>query len=191
MKYSGMNHLAFATGDMDMTVRYWRDLLGMRLVAGHGDEKHRQYFFQVSPTEFVAFFEWPEVRRVPYKRHGEPVKGPFVFDHFSIGVASDEDLWSIADKLISADFPCSNLVDHGFIHSIYTFDPNGIPLEFSAFVPGVDLINHPVLADSGRGKAALQGTEPVSFWPAADSPFSEEEKILVPGEGSEVFGLKK
>jgi catechol 2,3-dioxygenase-like lactoylglutathione lyase family enzyme len=33
--YNGVNHLAMATGDMDMTVRFWRDLLGMRLVAGH------------------------------------------------------------------------------------------------------------------------------------------------------------
>ncbi len=31
--YTGINHLAMATGDMDVTIRFWRDLLGMRLVA--------------------------------------------------------------------------------------------------------------------------------------------------------------
>ena len=36
MRYKGVNHLAMATGDMDRTTRFWRDLLGMRLVAGLG-----------------------------------------------------------------------------------------------------------------------------------------------------------
>ncbi len=191
MKFSGINHVAFATGDMDSTVQYWRDLLGMRLVAGHGDSSRRQYFFQISNTEFVSFFEWPGVTRVPFKRHGDPIKGPFVFDHLSIGMASDEDLWDMADRLISAGFSCSNMMDHGFIHSIYTYDPNGIPLEFSAFVPGTDIVKHPVLADSARGEAALQGTEPVNFWPLPDSPFLDDEKIILPGDGSDIFGLKK
>jgi catechol 2,3-dioxygenase-like lactoylglutathione lyase family enzyme len=34
VRFNGVNHLAMATGDMDTTIRYWRDLLGMRLVAG-------------------------------------------------------------------------------------------------------------------------------------------------------------
>jgi len=189
MRYRGLNHIAMATGDMDMTVRFWRDLLGMRLVAGHGGPGHRQYFFEINESELVAFFEWPGVKRVPYKRHGEPVLGPFIFDHFSIGVESDEDLWAIADRLIAAGFCCSNMMDHGFIHSIYTYDPNGIPLEFSAFVPGVDLHGRPVIADSGKGIAALEGPEPQpGKWPPVDSPFTEDEKIIMPGEGSEVFG---
>ena len=36
MRYTGINHLAMATADMDATIRFWRDLLGMRLVAGLG-----------------------------------------------------------------------------------------------------------------------------------------------------------
>ena len=31
VKYKGINHLAMATGDMDATIRFWRNLLGMRL----------------------------------------------------------------------------------------------------------------------------------------------------------------
>jgi len=188
MRYKGLNHLAMATGDMDMTVRYWRDLLGMRLVAGHGGPGHRQYFFEINESELVAFFEWTGVKRVVNKRHGEPVVGPFVFDHVSIGVETDDDLWAIADRLIAADFPCSNMMDHGFIHSIYTFDPNGVPLEFSCFVRGVDLHDHPLIGDAGRGKAAMEGTEPVNgVWPEVDSPFTEDEKIIMPGEGCETF----
>jgi len=31
------------------------------------------------------------------------------------------------------------MIDHGFIHSIYAFDPNGIPIEFSHNVEGIDI----------------------------------------------------
>ncbi|RPI54551.1 MAG: VOC family protein, partial [Deltaproteobacteria bacterium] len=47
-KYTGINHLAMATRDMDSTIRFWRDLLGMRLVAGLGRPGYRQYFFEIS-----------------------------------------------------------------------------------------------------------------------------------------------
>jgi len=39
MPWSGINHLAMVTPDMDETVRFYHDVLGMELVAtvGHGD----------------------------------------------------------------------------------------------------------------------------------------------------------
>jgi len=188
MRYKGLNHVAFATGDMDMTVRYWRDLLGMRLVAGHGGPGRRQYFFEINESEFVAFFEWKGTRKVKLKTHGEPVAGPFAFDHISFGVETDDELWAVADRLIAAGFPCSNMMDHGFIHSIYTFDPNGVPLEFSCFVAGVNLHERPVLADTGKGIAAMEGAEPrPGVWPAVDDPFTDDQKVIMPGEGSKTF----
>lgn len=59
---NGINHLAFATGDMETTIRFWRDLLGMRLVAGIGKPGARHYFFALSETDMVAFFKWPAVK---------------------------------------------------------------------------------------------------------------------------------
>lgn len=139
MKFNGVNHLAFATGDMDATIRFWRDMLGMRLVAGIGAKKYRQYFFELSQTDMISFFQWPAVEKIPIKDHGVPVAGPLAFDHVSFGVENDEALWELKDKLESADFWVSDLIDHGFIHSIYTFDPNNIPIEFSANVAEIDL----------------------------------------------------
>jgi hypothetical protein len=69
VKFNGVNHLAMATGDMDRTIRFWRDLLGMRLVAGLGRPGYRHYFFQLSDTDLVAFFEWSEVKPMPKKDH--------------------------------------------------------------------------------------------------------------------------
>ena len=51
IKYNSVNHLAMAIGNMDATIRYWRDLLGMRLIAGLGSADYRHYFFEVSDTD--------------------------------------------------------------------------------------------------------------------------------------------
>jgi catechol 2,3-dioxygenase-like lactoylglutathione lyase family enzyme len=67
-----------ATGDMDKTIRFWRDLLGMRLVAGLGQPGYRHYFFEFSKTDLLAFFEWLGVEPVQEKDHGQPVSGPFI-----------------------------------------------------------------------------------------------------------------
>ncbi len=89
IKFNGINHLAMVTGDMDRTIRFWRDLLGMRLVTGLGKPGYRHYFFEISETDLLAFFEWPGVEPVEEKEHGRPVKGPFIFDHVSFGVETN------------------------------------------------------------------------------------------------------
>ncbi len=41
MKYRGINHLAMVTGNMDATIRFWRDLIGMRLINRFGKDGFR------------------------------------------------------------------------------------------------------------------------------------------------------
>ena len=53
IKYNGINHLAMVTGDMDKTIRFWRDLLGMRLVAGLGKPGYRHYFLEISDASLI------------------------------------------------------------------------------------------------------------------------------------------
>jgi catechol 2,3-dioxygenase-like lactoylglutathione lyase family enzyme len=124
--YTGINHLAMVTGDMASTIRFWRDLLGMRLVAGLGRTGYRHYFIEISAQDMISFFEWPDAEPIDEKDHGVPVKGPVAFDHVAIGVPSDEDLWLLKARLEGAGIWVSEVIDHGFIHSIYSFDPNHI-----------------------------------------------------------------
>lgn len=192
VKFNGINHLAMATGDMDSTIRFWRDLLGMRLVVGLGRPGYRQYFFQISDTDLLAFFEWPEVKSAPEKDHGMPVKGPFIFDHVSFGVETEEELWELKDKLEAAGFYASEVIDHGFFRSIYSFDPNGIPIEFTINVPERDVRKSPITADAAPSQVTLEGPEPSpDKWPAVTKPTPESEKIAYPGAGSELFNGKK
>lgn len=188
MRFNGVNHLAMATGDMEATIRFWRDLLGMRLVAGVGAPGYRHYFFEISPTDLIAFFEWPGVKPVRPKEHGEPVAGPFVFDHVSFGVESEEDLWALKDKLDAAGFEPSDVIDHGFIHSIYAFDPNGIPIEFSHTIEGRDPRLHPMMGDREPTPLAREGAEPQpGRWPAAGRRTPPSARRVYRGAGSELY----
>ena len=157
IRYSGVNHMAFATGDMGLTIRFWRDLLGMRLLLAYGGNGYKHYFFEISEGSFIAFFEWSRVEPVPEKEHGKAVSGPFAFDHVAVGVADADSLYALKDRLNAADIWVSEVTDHGFIHSIYSFDPNGIPIEFSMFVPEVDLSLNPRMVDSDPSHEARQG----------------------------------
>ena len=187
IRYTGINHLAMVTGDMDATIRFWRDLLGMRLVAGLGRPGYRHYFFEISRQDMIAFFEWPGVVPIPEKDHGVPVKGPVAFDHVSIAVAGDDDLWQVKDRLEAAGIWVSEVIDHGFIHSIYSFDPNRIPIEFSAPVAAVDLRRRPRMLDRQPAAAALEGAEPrPQRWPPVAAATPEGQRRVYPGEG-EIF----
>lgn len=180
------------TGDMDRTIRFWRDLLGMRLVAGLGRTGYRHYFFHLSETDLIAFFEWPSVEPLPEKDHGRPVVGPLIFDHVSFGIETEEDLWELKDRLEAAGFEVSDVIDHGFIHSIYSFDPNGIPIEFSANVPGRDIRKNPIIVDANPSDVTLEGSEPLhDKWPQIEMRTPKSMRRIYKGAGSELFHGKK
>ncbi|EPR40242.1 Glyoxalase/bleomycin resistance protein/dioxygenase [Desulfovibrio sp. X2] len=190
VRYTGVNHLAMVTGDMEATIRFWRDLLGMRLVVGLGRPGYRHYFFEISEHDMIAFFEWEGAEPIPEKDHGAPVKGPVAFDHVSFGLAGEDDLWALKDRLDAADVWVSEVVDHGFIHSIYAFDPNGIAVEFSAPVPSVDVRRYPVMADDHPSPAAMEGNGPQpGHWPGPGEPTPEEDRRAYPGDGQQIVGI--
>ena len=188
IRFVGVNHVAVVTGDMDRTIRFWRDLLGMRLVVAIGEPGYRHYFFEISPGCMVAFFEWPQVEPVPEKDHGVPVKGKIAFDHLAVGVASEDDLWALKQRIEAAGFWVSEVIDHGFIHSVYAFDPNGIPIEFSWSVTGIDVHAQPVLNDRLPSKVAREGAEPQpGVWPSPSEDAPREERKIYPGQGAHNF----
>ncbi len=97
-------------------------------------------------------------------------------------------MWELKDKLEAAGVWASEVVDHGFILSLYSFDPNNIPVEFSYNVKDIDLGSNPVFAEKQPSPVALEGSEPQSEkWPPVTDPTPEEEKRVYPGAGKELF----
>jgi catechol 2,3-dioxygenase-like lactoylglutathione lyase family enzyme len=128
--WRGVNHLALVTPDMDATVRFYHGVLGMRLVATLMAGPMRHYFFEIAPGNTVAFFEWQGAGKFA-KPAGWPVKQTLQFDHLSFNLPDHGALMSLQDRLRAAGVGVTEEIDHGFIHSIYFTDPNGIALEAS------------------------------------------------------------
>ena len=86
------------------------------------------------------------VRKAVTARRGKAAGVPDArapqFDHLSFNVPDEESLLSLRQRLKSADCEVTDVVDHGFIRSIYFTDPNGIALEASWWV--VDATGRPV-----------------------------------------------
>jgi catechol 2,3-dioxygenase-like lactoylglutathione lyase family enzyme len=134
-RWRGINHLALVTNDMDATVRFYHGVLGARLVATIGTPHFRHYFFEFGEQNTVAFFEYANAPATPFaKPAGVPDARAAQFDHLSFNVADERALLSLRDRLKAAGCEITDVVDHGFIRSVYFTDPNGIALEASWWV---------------------------------------------------------
>lgn len=132
-RWRGINHLALVTPDMDETVRFYHGVLGMRLVATVMAGPMRHYFFETAPGNTVAFFEVEGAE--PFARPaGMPDKRKAQFDHLSFDLADEEALERLRDRLKEAGCEVTDIVDHGFVRSIYFTDPHGIALEASCWM---------------------------------------------------------
>jgi catechol 2,3-dioxygenase-like lactoylglutathione lyase family enzyme len=134
-RWRGVNHLALITPDMDATVRFYHGVLGARLVACLGNEFFRHYFFELGPENTVAFFEYRTLQITPFaKPAGVPDPRAVQFDHVSFNLADEQALLNLRARLKAAGSEVTDVVDHGFIRSIYFTDPSGIALEASWWV---------------------------------------------------------
>lgn len=166
--FTGIDHLAFITRDLEATVRFYRDLLGLRLMLGMADSAMKHYFFELTPRDSIAFFVWDDATPIAEKRPGVPTSAPRGFDHVAVGVASKRDLLSMRNRLDAAGVKVEGPIDHGLGWSIYFKDPNNIDLELTW--NSVEL-SRPLLADPTAPPAAREGSEPKpEVWPAIRQP---------------------
>jgi catechol 2,3-dioxygenase-like lactoylglutathione lyase family enzyme len=185
MNIKSINHLALVTGDMNATIRFWRDLLGMRLTSGFGEAGFRHYCFEIAAKTSLSFFEWDGAQPVARKLHGRPAAGPIAFDHIAFALDSADAVWTLKDRLEAAGFPCSDMIDHGSFHAVYSFDPNGIPIEFCCEAEGCHEL---ALHDADPPPAALEGPEPQpGKWPEVANPTPAAERQVKAGDSSGFF----
>jgi catechol 2,3-dioxygenase-like lactoylglutathione lyase family enzyme len=143
VNWRGVNHLALVTPDMDATVRFWHGVLDARLVSTIGTPAFKHYFFEIAPGNTVAFFEYTGEHLATYaKPAGVPYEYASQFDHLSLNLPDEEALLRLRDRLKSHGCEVTDVVDHGFLRSIYFSDPGGIALEASWW--SVDPTGRPV-----------------------------------------------
>jgi catechol 2,3-dioxygenase-like lactoylglutathione lyase family enzyme len=132
-RWSGVNHLALVTPDMDATVRFYVGVLGMPLVSTLMAGPMRHYFFEIAPHNTVAFFEIVGAQTFR-KGAGSAAPYPVQLDHISFNVPSMADLFWLQARIRAAGSEVTEVVDHGVMKSVYFTDPNGIALEASCWV---------------------------------------------------------
>jgi catechol 2,3-dioxygenase-like lactoylglutathione lyase family enzyme len=149
MHWRGVNHLALVTPDMDATVRFWHGVLDARVVASIGTPAFRHYFFDIGQGNTVAFFEYTDQHLEGYaKPAGVPYEKASQFDHLSLNLPDENALLRLRDRLKSHGCEVTDVIDHGFIRSIYFSDPNGMALEASWWV--LDATGRPSEYDDER-----------------------------------------
>jgi len=130
--WMGINHLALITTDMDATVRFWHEVLGAEIIATVATPDFKHYFFRVGDAQSIAFFQYTGTALETYRKPaGVPYEHASQFDHLSLGLPDEQALEDLRIRLKEHDCEVTEVVDHGFIRSIYFSDPTGIALEAS------------------------------------------------------------
>lgn len=181
--FKAINHLAFITPDLEGTIRFYRDLLGMPLEMGMGHGGFKHYFFKTADN-YIAFFAYPGASKMEFKFPGRETSAPIGFDHVAIRVDQADDLFYLRDRLTAAGVEVTGPIDHGLMYSIYFKDNNNIPLE--ATWDCVELTTDQAIIDDEDVPAALEGAAPrPGHWPdVPHRPISE--MIAKPGNGHEM-----
>jgi catechol 2,3-dioxygenase-like lactoylglutathione lyase family enzyme len=135
VQWRGVHHLALVTADMDATVRFYAGVLDARLVATIATDAFKHYFFDFGTGTTIAFFQYTGQ---PVETFSKPAGVPFPqasqFDHLAIHLVDEDALLRLRDRLKSHGCEVTDVVDHGFLRSIYFSDNNGIALEASWWV---------------------------------------------------------
>ena len=148
-EYSGINHLALVCEDMDRTVDFYTNVLGMPLTKTidlrEGRGKH--YFFDCGGGDQLAFFWFPKgPESVPADEYRRITATPGTMNHVAFNVAPEK-IDEYQKKLGSLGIECTEVVNHDdspsgvsedispstFVRSIYFKDPDGTQLEFAAW----------------------------------------------------------
>lgn len=131
-----IHHVAYRCRDAEQTRWFWEDVMGFPLrMAMVFDEEpgsgrkcdYMHLFFEMGDNNFIAFFDSPDdnVDETAFRaKHG--------FDlHIAFECDTLEELKAWRRRINKMGRPCFGPIDHGFIHSIYMYDPNGIQVEIT------------------------------------------------------------
>ncbi len=134
-----LGHIVFYVADLDRSLRFYRDLLGLQEVKG-GDLPFQAAALTSGRTHHEVLLI--EVGDVP-----PPSSGPrlgFYHAGFCIGTSVTE-LREARDAVLEAGFVLKGSSDHTITKSLYVLDPDGNEIELYIDAPGVDWKGTPEL----------------------------------------------
>jgi catechol 2,3-dioxygenase-like lactoylglutathione lyase family enzyme len=134
----GLHHFAYRCRDAEETRQFYEDVLGLPLAHIIREDRvpstgefcpYVHIFFEMGDGSFIAFFDLGD------DLASDPSPNtPSWVNHLALSVGSVQDLAQAKQRLEAAGVEVVGVTDHGFINSIYFFDPNGIRLELTVQV---------------------------------------------------------
>lgn len=146
-KINGVHHLAISTGDMKTQIKFFSEVLGMRLLAlywMHGVEGALHGFLELNDRSSIAFVSMPENAAgkselgSSHAANGGAPSAPGTMQHVSFGVETLEELLSLRNRIRSHGVPVFGPADHGMCRSIYFAGPEGLNLEIATSESAID-----------------------------------------------------
>lgn len=149
---SSIHHMAFRCRDAAETREFYEGLLGLEFagvfrIASDPEtgavHDYAHIFFRMTNGDFIAFFDDPAtVTPDSFKQ-----KNPFDC-HPALKVERLEDLAAFKMRLEEKGQTVIGPINHDFCHSIYLYDPNGLPVEITAKDPAHDAMIEEAIAAS-------------------------------------------
>jgi len=165
------NHVAYRCRDADQTRWFYEDVLGLPLaIALVLDEipglneptPYLHLFFEMGNGDFIAFFDEPEGATA------EQFERDHSFNrHLAFEVDGEDKLLAWQKQINERGVSCLGPVDHGFVKSVYMYDPNGLQVEITTRTADYDSI----IADENK-----HARENIEIW-ARRSRAAKEAKF--------------
>lgn len=165
MPAPGFHHVAFASRDIAATVRFYDELMGLPFVHaertdGPDGAYLRHFFFDTGDGSCLAFFELHNVGERPdYATELSTPNGVPVWVNHVAFSASAERQEEVRARMAAAGVKPLMELDHGWCHSLYFVDPNGIMVELCRDTPGLPGGREEGLAVLGLTEADVAAAE--------------------------------
>lgn len=139
----GFHHVAYACRDLEATTRFYEDLMGFPLVHTEVAEVEggffRHTFHDIGGGSCIAFFDVHGVgEKEGWSSRVSTGNGlPLWVNHVAFAATSDQQE-AVRSRMAEAGIAPLMEIDHGWCHSLYYLDPNGIMVELCRDTPGFE-----------------------------------------------------
>ena len=135
LRIAGIHHITLLVSDVERSLAFYRNVLGMRLVkqtVNDDDQSARHLIFgdeEGRPGTLITCLEYPQLE--------DGTVGVGSTHHFALTVADVEELQGWREYLTAQGVACTEVMDRTFFHSIYLRDPDGHIVELATAGPGI------------------------------------------------------
>jgi catechol 2,3-dioxygenase-like lactoylglutathione lyase family enzyme len=135
LRLRGIHHLTAICADLDRTVSFYRDLLGLTLIkraVNDDDPAARHYYFgdrEATPGSIISFMEYPAMEQGSV--------GTGMVHHFALRAGSLDELAAWRAHLAAHGVQATESIDRTYYSSIYFRDPDDNIVEIATDGPGI------------------------------------------------------